>query len=370
MVYGSLSLINLKNHFKKLDWLLIASATLLVIFGLLAIYSSSLRKGDFLNLKKQIGFFVIGLFLMFLLSFFDYRILKNNSYLILIFYFISILLLLGLFFLAPEIRGKRGWYKFGSFSFDPIEVAKLVLLILLAKYFSMRHIEMYRFRHIIFSGVYVLLPCLLIFFQPDMGSVLILVLVWLVILIISGIKIRHFLTLLLCALILCAILWQFFLKDYQKDRILAFIFPYDFLATSWSQNQSEIAIGSGFILGQGFVKGSQVQYGFLPEPQTDFIFAVIAQEFGLLGVFILFFLYALLLWRIIKIAILSQSNFPRLFASGFAVVLIIHFFISVGMNIGILPVIGIYLPLVSYGGSGLLGTFVGLGILQSIKVRG
>lgn len=228
---------------------------------------------------------------------------------------------------------------------------------------------MYRFWHIVFSGLYVLLPCLLIFFQPDMGSVLILIMAWLAILIISGIKIRHFLILFLCALVVFVILWQFFLKDYQKERVLDFIFPYDFLATSWSQNQSEIAIGSGLIFGQGFTKGSQVQYGFLPEPHTDFIFAVIAQDFGLLGVFVLFFLYILLLWRIIKIAVLSRSNFSRLFISGFAVVLIVQFFINIGMNIGILPVIGIYLPLVSYGGSGLLGTFAGLGILQSIKIR-
>lgn len=368
-MFENLSSRPIRAHFKKLDWMVIISSTLLVIFGLLAIYSSSLRKGDFLNFKKQIVFFGISFLLMFLISFFDYRVLKNNSYLILIFYFFSLLLLIGLFFLAPEIRGKRGWYKFGIMSFDPIEPTKIILIILLAKYFSMRHVEMYKFWHIIFSGIYVLIPSLLIFFQPDAGAVLILIIVWLSILLISGIKIRHFLILSLCFLLVLLVFWQFFLKDYQKERVLGFVFPQDPLGTSWSQSQAKIAIGSGQIFGQGFTKGTQTQYGFLPEPHTDFIFSVIAEEFGLAGVSFIFLLYFLLVWKVIKIAVRSQSNFPRLFASGFAVVLIAQFFINIGMNIGILPVIGIYLPLISYGGSGLIGMFVGLGILQSIKVK-
>jgi len=365
----SLSLGPIRAHFKKLDWPVIISSALLAIFGLLAIYSSSLRKGDFLNFKKQIVFFIISIILMFLISFFDYRVLKNNSYLILTLYFLSILLLAGLFFLAPEIRGKKGWYKFGVMSFDPIEPAKIILIILLAKYFSMRHVEMYRFWHIVSSGLYVLIPSLLIFFQPDIGAVLILVIIWLSILLISGIKIRHFLILSLCFLLLLMVFWHFLLKDYQKERITGFLLPHDPLGISWSQSQAKIAIGSGQIFGQGFTKGSQTQYGFLPEPHTDFIFSVIAEEFGLVGISFIFFLYFLLIWRIIEIAIRSQSNFPRLFASGFAVLLIAHFFINVGMNVGVLPVIGIYLPLISYGGSGLVGIFISLGLLQTIKVK-
>jgi len=368
-MFGNISLGPIKSHFKRLDWLLIISAILLAFLGLLAIYSSSLKGGDFLNFKKQIIFLGISFFLMILISFFDYRALRNNSYLILIFYFLSILLLIGLFFLAPEIRGKRGWYKLGSMSFDPIEPVKIILIILLAKYFSMRHVEMYKFWHIVFSGIYVLIPSLLIFFQPDAGAVLILLIVWLSILFISGIKIRHFLILSLLGLLLLLFSWQFLLKDYQKDRVLSFILPYDTLGTSWSQSQAKIAIGSGQIFGRGFTKGSQTQYGFLPESHTDFIFSVIAEEFGLVGVSFLFLLYFVLIWRIIKIAIKSQSNFPRLFASGFAVVLIAQIFINIGMNVGILPVIGVYLPLISYGGSGLIGTFIGFGILQSIRVK-
>ncbi|MEK6817273.1 MAG: FtsW/RodA/SpoVE family cell cycle protein, partial [Nanoarchaeota archaeon] len=214
------------EHLKKLDWWLIISAILIAGFGLVSIYSVSLSKGDFLNFEKQIIFFVTGVALMILISFFDYRGLRNNSYLILALYFISLLLLVGLFFFAPEIRGTRGWYKLGFFSFDPIEPTKLVLIILLAKYFSMRHVEMYKFRHIVFSGIYVFLPSLLIFLKPDLGGVIILVAMWLGILFISGIKIKHFLILFLCFLLIAGLAWSFLLKDYQKDRVLSFIFPY------------------------------------------------------------------------------------------------------------------------------------------------
>lgn len=357
------------NHLKKLDWGLIIPAVLLVCFGLVAIWSTCVAKEDFLNFEKQIIFFVIGFLLMILLSFFDYRILKNNSYLILTLYFICLFLLIGLQFFAPEIRGTKGWYKIGFLSLDPIEPTKIVILILLAKYFSMRHVEMYKFRHIIFSGIYVFLPAVLVFIKPDLGGVVILLTMWLGILLVSGIKIKHFLILLFCFIITAIFCWYFLLKDYQKERIVSFIFPYDVLGTSWSQNQAEITIGSGRILGQGAGRGSQVQYGFLPEPHTDFIFSVIAEEWGFIGVLVLFILYINLIWRILKIAIRSQSNFPRLFTSGFAILLTCHFFINIGMNLSMLPVVGIYLPFLSYGGSGLIGNFIGLGILQSIKIR-
>jgi len=354
-------------HFKKLDWMLIASAFLLTGIGLISIYSSSLGQGELLNFKKQAIFFGVAVFLMFLLSFFDWRIFRENSYLILVLYSLCLGALAGLFFFAPEIRGVKGWYKVGPVFIDPIEFTKIILIILLAKYFSLRHIEMYRVRHILLSGFYFLLPVSLIFFQPDLGSVLILAVLWLGALIISGIKLRHFLILVLCLLLIFSISWSFLLKDYQKERIMSFIFPVDPLGMSWSQNQAKIAIGSGGLWGQGIGQGSQTQHGFLTEPQTDFIFSAIAEEMGLLGVIFLFLLFSILIWRIIKIAIAGQSNFPRLFASGFAILLISQIFIHSGMNLGLLPIIGISLPLVSYGGSSLLATFAALGVLQNIK---
>ncbi len=361
---------NLFSHFKKLDWLLIVTTVLLVAVGLVSIYSSSLGKEDFSNFRKQIIFFGIGFLLMFIISFFDYRILRNDPYLILILYFFCLLALLGLFFFAPEIRGARGWYKFGSVSFDPIEPTKILLIILLARYFSIRHIEMYQTKHILISGIYVFLPACLIFFQPDLGSVLILLALWAGILLISGIKLRHFLILVLCGFLVLVMSWFWVLKDYQKQRIMSFINPQiDPQGISWSVNQSKIAIGSGGLLGQGFGKGSQTQYGFLTEPQTDFIFASIAEEFGLLGVFILFLLFSFFIWRIFRIGLYASNNFSRFFSIGFAVLIFSQVFINIGVNLGILPIIGISLPLVSYGGSSLLMIFIGLGVLQSIKTH-
>ncbi|HXK31926.1 MAG TPA: FtsW/RodA/SpoVE family cell cycle protein [Candidatus Paceibacterota bacterium] len=355
------------KYLKQLDWILIICAFLLVIIGLLSIYSSSSGRGDFLNFEKQLIFLGIGIFLMFFFCFFDWRAFRENSSLILILYFACIVGLIGLFFLAPEIRGVQKWYKVGPFSIDPVEFMKIVLIILLAKYFSMRHIEMYRVKHIVLSGFYILLPVSLVFFQPDFGSVIILVALWIGILIASGIKLRHFLILFLCGILILTLCWLFLIKDYQKERVISFLFPADPLGADWSQNQARIAIGSGGIFGQGIFNGSQTRYGFLPEPQTDFIFAAVAEEAGLVGVSALLILYLVLILRIFKIAMSSQSNFPRLFCIGLVIVLISQIFIHIGMNLGILPIIGISLPLVSYGGSGLITILVSLGIIQSIK---
>ncbi|MBI2450413.1 MAG: rod shape-determining protein RodA [Candidatus Nealsonbacteria bacterium] len=355
-------------HLKRLDWILIASALLLVSIGLLALYSSSIGKGDFSNFRKQIIFAVIGIFLMFLFSFSDYRIFKNDHYLILTLYFVGLVSLIGLFFIAPEIRGVKSWYKIGPISIDPSEFIKLVLLIFLANYFSLRHVELYRLYHIFISGFYIFLPVALIALQPNSGSALILVILWLAVLLISGIKLKIFLSLCVLGILIITLGWSFLLQDYQKERIMGFIIPdKDPLGINWNQAQAKIAIGSGGIFGQGFGKGSQTQYGFLPESQTDFIFAAIAEEFGLIGVTILFLLIMTMLLRIIRIAINSQSNFPRLFASGFAILLVVQIFVNLGMNLGLLPVIGIPLPLISYGGSNLIIAFTALGIVQNIS---
>ncbi len=356
---------------KRFDWWLVVPAILLSFIGLTSIYSSSISRGDFLNFEKQLIFLGIGLFLMFILSFFDWRAFSTNSHLILILYFLSILGLAGLFLFAPQIRGVRSWYKIGPVSLDPIEFSKIILIILLAKYFSMRHTDMYRITHILISGVYTVLPAGLIFFQPDLGSALILIIVWLLILIISGIKIRHFLILLFCGILIFVLSWLFLLRPYQKERLISFVAPHlsEPLEMGWSYTQAKIAIGVGGVFGQGFGKGSQTQYGFLSEPQTDFIFAALSEEFGLFGVLALLLLYCLLLSRILRIAWGSSSNFPRLFSVGFSGLLFCPAFINIGMNLGLLPIIGIPLPFVSYGGSSLIASFIGLGILQSIVIH-
>ncbi len=351
---------------KKIDWILVFSALLLTSIGLVSICSASSE----INFKKQLVFLGIGLLFMFLLAFIDWRAIQSNSHLILALYFLSILTLIGLFFLAPVTRGVKGWYKIGFLSLDPIPFTKLVLIVLLAKYFSKRHVEMYGLKHIILSGIYVILPVLLIASQPDLGSAIIIIGFWLSILIVSGIRLREFLIIILCGLIIIAGSWFFFLEDYQKTRIISFFSPEaDPQGAGWNQRQSKIAIGSGGIFGKGFGEGSQAEYGFLPEPHTDFVFASIAEEFGLVGVTGLLIIFFILIWRIIKAVLKAPGNFPRLFATGLASIIILQVFIHIGMNLGLLPVIGLSLPFVSYGGSGLIVFFISLGVIQSFRVQ-
>jgi len=360
----------LGNHFKKMDWWLIGLAVSLTLFGLISIFSASFFSANFFNFKKQILFLGLGLILMIVFSFLDWKALKENPYLILSLYFLNLLALFLLFFLAPITKGIKGWYKIGPFAVDPAESLKIILIILLAKYFSMRHVEMYKITHILVSGIYGLPAFLLIFFQPDLGSALILLLLWLAILIISGIEVRHFLFLLLAVTLIFAFSWNRFLKEYQRERIISFLMPeVEPLGASWSQIQAKIAVGSGRIFGKGFRKGSQVQFGFLTAPQTDFIFSAIAEEFGLFGVSFLLCLLSSFFLRLISIAFSSRTNFPRLFTTGFAILFGLQVFIHIGMNLGFLPIIGISLPFVSYGGSGLVMNYLGLGILQSFKVN-
>ncbi|MBI2113246.1 MAG: FtsW/RodA/SpoVE family cell cycle protein [Candidatus Wildermuthbacteria bacterium] len=332
--------------------------------------SYSLAQQSFENFQKQLMFLGIGLLSMLFISTLDWRVLRNHSFILLFLYGIGLLLLIGLFVFAPETRGTQGWYRIGGISMDPIEFMKFVLIVLMAKYFSSRHREMYRVVHIILSGIYFAVPLFLIYRQPNLGSAFVLFALWVSILLVSGIKLRHFILLILAVSAVFSIGWNFVLQDYQKSRLLSFVEPeLDPLGIGWSQLQSKIAIGNGGIFGQGFGQGSQIQYHFLSEPHTDFIFASIGEEFGLFGLSILFLLYALLLWRIFQIGIRAQSNFPRLFAIGFASVIVAQFVVHIGMNLGLLPIVGLSLPFVSYGGSSLLFSYMMLGFLQSMAKK-
>jgi len=358
------------SYLRKIDWLIVVIVLVLLGIGMASIYSSSNQGSGFLNFYKQAIFIGIGFLLMFIFAIIDYRNLRDNSYLILIFYFVFLVLLAGLFIFGSPIRGVKSWYRIGHWAFAPTEFIKLVLIVLLAKYFSQRHVEMYRIIHIILSGIYVFLPALLIYLQPDLGSVLVILLLWLGILVVSGIKLRHFLVLTLIGIIVLALSWNFFLKDYQKERIISFVTPeYQILEIGWSQRQAKIAIASGGLLGKGFLKGSQTQNGFLSEPQTDFIISAIAEEFGFMAVISVLALFLLLFWRIIKVAFEANNNFARLFVAGTGIIIIAQVFINLGSNLGFLPVIGIPLPFVSYGGSFLLSIFIALGIIQNIKIN-
>ncbi len=351
-----------RSIIRKNNWSLILPAIALTLLGLLSIYSSS----SFFSFKKQVLFFFLSILFLILFNFFDITFLKKNSYLILILYFFSILSLLGLLFFADKIRGVRGWYNLGSFSLDPVPLSAIILIVVLSKYFSVRHIETERFKPILFSMVYLLIPVFLILLQPDLGSSIILVFVWLGMVIFSGIRFRHLLVLFLIFLIIAGASWFLWLKDYQKERIITFLKPgIDPEGISWNSDQSKIAIGSGGFWGKGIDKGSQTQYNFLPESKTDFIFSALAEETGFLGIFILLSLIGFLLWQVIKISFRSDNNFDKLFAAGFAFLILSQSLINIGMCLGLLPIIGIPLPFVSYGGSQLISFYLGIAIISS-----
>ncbi len=355
-------------HLKKLDWSVAVIVLLLSGVGLLTIYGIGSSEASEL-FEKQAIFLIIGFVAMIGLSFLDYRIIKNNSFILISLYLTSLLFLVLVLF-APEIRGTASWFRLGPLNFGPIEFVKIVVILLLAKYFSSRHIEMYRIRHLIVSGFYIGLPALAIILQPDFGSILVLAGIWIGLIIVAGIKARHLVALLLILAIFFIGSWFGVLKDYQKQRILAFLNPEeDPLGQGYHISQSLIAVGSGEMWGQESGSGSQAGLKFLPEQHTDFIFATLAEQRGLVGVFCLLILYALLFWRIIKIILSSLNNFSRLFATGLVVMIFIQVVINIGMNMAILPITGLPLPLVSYGGSSLVSIFIGLGILQSIKAR-
>ncbi len=353
---------------KKIDWTLFGTVLLLSGVGLLTIYRID-EDGSLFYFKRQLLFLGIGLILMFFLTFFDYRILRNNSFILIVLYLICLALLFFVLF-SQEIRGAASWYHFGSFGFGPVEFAKIIIILFLAKYFSQRHIEMYRIRHLLVSGFYLGLFFLAVFLQPDLGSALVFVFIWLGIVMISGIKLRHLLVLSLIMLILFVIGWAGLLKDYQKERIISFIDPEkDPYGSGYHITQSLIAIGSGGFWGQQEESSSQAGLKFLPEKHTDFIFASLAEQWGISGVLVLFFLYALMFWRMIKIAMLSVNNFCRLYIIGFSIMLFTQLVVNLGMNMGVLPITGLTLPLLSYGGSSLISILIGFGLVQSIKIR-
>lgn len=357
------------EHFKKLDWPLIFSALILVAFGLVSLYGRSEGEG-LSNFKKQILWLLVGFVLMIGISFFDYRILKNYRSAIVILYGATLALLAGVLVFGVSIRGAESWYRIGQIAIQPVEFAKIAIIVVLAKYFSMRHIEMYRVSHVLISGAYVLIPAFLVFLQPDIGSVMILFAIWVGVMILAGIKIKHLLLLAFAGMCTFLIAWSFVFHAYQKDRILAFLNPrFDPLGAGYNVSQSMIAIGSGGMWGKGLGEGSQTHLGFLPEAQTDFIYAAIAEELGFIGIILLLTTAMFLFWKLMNIARNATNNFSRLVAGGFSIMILVQIAINIGMNLGLLPVTGVPLPFVSYGGSSMIALFVMLGLLQSIKVN-
>ncbi len=352
-------------NLKRVDWVLNGIVLALAIFSLITI--SSIAPHLF---WQQLIWFILGFGLILLFSQIDWRPLINHRWIIFSIYFFFVGLLGITFLFAPTIRGIRGWLVIGPFQMQTSEFVKIALIIVFAYFFARRHVGIALWRNIFIPFVYLLIPAVFVLLQPDLGSALILFGLWIGFLLVSGIRMKHIAIGLLILSTVVVWSWFSFLQGYQKERIVGLFNPeYDPLGVNYNVIQAKIAIGSAGFLGKGYGQGTQVQLGFLPEAPTDFILAALIEEWGLLGGLILIGLFFMLLFRIIRIGSLAKNNFPKLLCLGTVILFILHFIVNVGSNIGLLPVIGVPFPFLSYGGSNLLTSAALIGIVQSIANR-
>lgn len=330
------------------------SSFLLVSIGILVIYSSSNELAI-----QQIIFTIVGLILFFFISQFELQSLKS---LVGPLYILIVIMLVAVLILGIETRGALRWFPLGIFNIQPSEFAKPILILFLAKFWSENSPTWLN----IFKSLLWLAPVfLLIFKQPDLGSALTLIAIWLGILLAAHISIKKILILALIAIFIIPTSWSF-LHSYQKERIVSFLAPEsDPLGKGYNLIQSTIAVGSGQLLGRGLGRGTQSRLQFLPEFRTDFIFASIAEEMGFLGSFLILSLYLFLLSYCLRVATQTSNSFNLLVILGVVAMLLFQIIVNIGMNVGLLPITGITLPLISYGGSSLISTFLSLGMVAA-----
>jgi rod shape determining protein RodA len=358
---------NIFSIFKQIavntDWILFGSAVLISIGGLVTM-NSFVGESSFAG--RQVIWIIIASIFFFSLSTIDFRFLRRTR--VIVSLFIASCIVLSLLFLVGHIaKGAQSWFRLGFFSFQPSDPVKLVLILLLAKYFTKRHMEIAHIRHIIISGLYTFILFVLVLLQPDFGSAIIIFLIWFGMVMVSGISKKHLFAVFFVGGVSFLLLWTFAFKDYQKDRIFTFINPLaDVRGAGYNAYQSTIAVGSGQLLGKGIGYGTQSKLLFLPEYQTDFIFAAFAEEWGFVGSLLLLLMFGLLIWRIIAMSSRGASNFETLFGLGLSIFFMSHLIINIGMNVGLLPVTGITVPFMSYGGSHLIVEFAGLGIISGL----
>jgi rod shape determining protein RodA len=357
-----------RNSFWNIfDWTLLAPALALSLLGILTM--STFGIGASLA-PRQLIWLVLGILVYVLLSSFDMRFIRRTP-VVLSLYITAAFLLLLLLVAGHAVMGAKSWFTFAGLSFQPADFAKLALIALLAKYLSRRHVEIGDVRHIIVSGAYTLLFMLLVLVEPDLGTALIFGGIWMGLMLVSGISKKHLAAIGLLVLVAFGALWFGGLHQYQRERIINFVNPAaDIHGSGYNAYQAKIAVGSGGWFGKGIGYGTQSKLRFLPEYQTDFIFAAFAEEWGFVGVLLALLLYGLLFWRLGEIARKSATNFDAFFTLGVLMLLATHVAVHAGISLGLLPVTGTTIPFMSYGGSHLLLEFVCLGIVTSLAHHG
>lgn len=352
------------HRLHRLDLPLLLATLPLLFAGLVSMYAFGSENVIFL---RQLLWIAVGLSIAIALSFFDIRAFRKTNA-VLYLYLAGVALLASLAFVGSVFKGAQSWFDLGAFAVQPADPMKLILILVLAKYFSRRHIEIARVKHVIISGAYAFIPFVLVLLQPDFGSAIILFAIWFGMTVTSGISKKHLFLILGAGALAFIVLWLFVFAPYQKQRILTFIHPLtDIRGAGYNAYQSTIAVGSGELLGKGVGYGTQSRLKFLPEHQTDFIFATFAEEWGFVGVLLLLLCFGIVIARILGAALLGESNFETLYALGLAIFFMTQFTIHVGMNMGLLPVTGQTLPFLSYGGSHLVTEFAGIGILMGMR---
>ena len=350
--------------FSHIDWFLLLAAVSLSVLGLVTMRSFSVENTFF---EKQLVWIAFAIVAFFLASIPDYSFLKRTPVVVGLFLLIAASLAL-IYLFGSVIMGSQNRFDLGLFAIQPSDPAKLILIAVLAKYFARRHIEIKHYRHILLSGAYAFVVFILVFFQPDFGSAIIIFAIWFGMVLVAGISWKHLALLFITGAVVLGALWQYGLHDYQKQRVVTFLHPLaDVRGTGYNAYQSTIAVGSGEVTGKGIGYGTQSKLQFLPEYQTDFIFAAYAEERGVLGVVLVLGLFGILIVRILMIAAHGADNFDTLVAVGVAIYFLAQFIVHVGMNMGMLPITGTTLPFMSYGGSHLLTEFAALGMLCGLR---
>jgi len=355
---------NIKTWLSSQHWLIWATSGMMMALSLSTLYSLFYSSPELSIFYHQVVYIVLGLILALLVSRYDYRILRQN----LLLPFLATLAIMALVLVyGAEINGTTGWLKLKFISFQPVEIAKLTSILILASFLSRYHNLLYSWKVLSISLLIPMPFALLTLMQPDLGSTIALFGIWMGFILASSVTRTRKLAIIAVGLIIATSGWFLFLKDYQKARLSTFLNPEkDRLGIGYNTLQSITAIGSGGLLGKGLGYGSQSQLHFLPEAHSDFIFAVLAEEAGWVGISIFFLISGLFYFSIINTAEKSRDNFGYFLSIGIFWFFFIHFVLNVGMNLGVLPVIGLPLPFLSAGGTNLLVSFLFIGILQSV----
>ncbi len=353
----------MKTFVRFIDWWMIAAVAVLLLAGLATMTSF---QGETPFFARQLLWVGIGTAVMLFITQSDVRFLRESRYVSAL-YGVAIFLLVLVLLLGKTVKGAKSWFDLGVFSLQPTDFVKLFIVLVLAKYFTRRHIAIGQLKHLLISALYVAIPVGLVLLQPDFGSTLIIGGIWIGLALVAGIGRRHIIIVAIALIVVFTASWLFFFEPYQKARIMTFLHPtHDIRGAGYNAYQSLIAVGSGGVLGKGLGYGTQSRLNFLPEYETDFVFAAFSEEWGFVGSVIVIAAFCVLFWRLIVHALRGRSNFETLFCAGYAIILLGHFIVNIGMNIGVMPVTGLPLPFMSYGGSHIIAEMMGMGVVLAM----